>query len=89
MVLVTGRALLCYSHKLRLPIVIILRLFYFLMTNIWAIAGIIFYIKANESSVIYNLVGSSVQSSDDSLNHYLLRNILYVRERVIENSVSD
>ena len=37
-----------FSYRLRLPIVIMFRLFYFLLTNIWAIVGVIFYIKANE-----------------------------------------
>ncbi|OMJ78869.1 hypothetical protein SteCoe_21222 [Stentor coeruleus] len=51
-ILISGRILLCYTYRMRLGIVIIFRLFYFLLTNIWAIVGVIFYIKATENSTL-------------------------------------
>jgi hypothetical protein len=60
MILVSGRVLLFFSHRLRLPIVIMFRLFYFLLTNIWAIVGVIFYIKANEQNSLTQVYKSII-----------------------------
>ncbi|OMJ65650.1 hypothetical protein SteCoe_37844 [Stentor coeruleus] len=46
-ILISGRILLCYAHTLRLTVVTMLRLIYFLLINIWSILGLIFYIRAN------------------------------------------